>query len=685
MRSRSFLSYFSSYMRRAGGSSKPITPEKLPTFTFATMDDVYAAIAAGNIAAVSYWLANRATKSRAWDEAALDLAVQKNQLEIAKLFREQLRAKAVMDLERRKNAEATSDLAKRVTIKFNKLNFNSLTLETYFSGKIEFYIKYRTPLIEPYFEPLKQWGGRDYPEGMIVTFEIKRETDEEIYWRLFQILRFLVPTQTACFNEMFTVLEEAFLCVKNNFRHKNYFMQHQQLELTYRVPNTYRDYQLFSAITNLRYGDLLDLLRSGASANSQFNGDSLLLVAALFGINNVFLGPAEKHKDNYQALLDIIDLLLQYNADPSAITQSGESIAEYLSRYELLEKKEHKKKLYRDFIQRLAAAKSMIDSVPIHPTMDSLPVAQTLIKMNEVLERRKKHSPYIDNIVTFSTIKSTCAWVTTLKGERLLIEGKNRHDLTATELNQMYLLYKRIGLKLHGEVGGEELSDEELLSRQEQETYWQKIISPDNGLLYFDMIKHNNVVMGFVITEVIETELNSIPTLIYYSRASMGELPSYPGLMQLIAGMRNLAASESDKESLLYYEAVSPAGFAAGHAVMDFPIKNELEEKMAIIIHKIHSSDEILRKNGVWYVKDDLYAPNIKPEKERYSHPTVFFKHVYEKAYQVPGYAVGCLYENNNEKRTAYIENLSPLIGEDNIIKMFDLHADKSIKFKAKL
>jgi hypothetical protein len=350
-------------------------------------------------------------------------------------------------------------------------------------------------------------------------------------------------------------------------------------------------------------------------------------------------------------------------------------LAECLIRSILNTKNNQEIHVKQEVIKRLGAAKAIGDSVMVHRSLAQLPLVESIKKMNDILKRRKNQSSFIRNLVTVNRPTAKYIYITTRDGKQLQIETKKRIHLSKEkkEEEQLYALYEPIY---------------KLLRNADPKAYWDALLQANGGEIYFDIVRENDKVIGFVITEINENAIvDGKESTVYYSKMSLGKLPQYPGLMRLIANSKNFAQYDDKKPSYMFYEVVSARAYSMGTNIKQFPdffAPKSIIESLIKNVYPLKDLSEVIEDNGVWYVKDDLTVKDEAETSNNYVNQSVFYQKKYSKAYRKEGHALIICYENNDENKTRFIESLASLLGKENILKTFELYQSNKITFQAK-
>jgi hypothetical protein len=639
----------------------PDLPVVEPAHPCNTLDQFFHAVGAGYVDSVIHWLDNRLSNWRPIDEAALDLAIQKKQFPIAELLLDQLQyEEKIQEAIEQQNPYPSSDLYSRVTVECeNKHHFNILLFETFMSGKASITLCYNTPLMKPYLEPLIPFCNSHFDDRMYFNFYITDEPASDIYMRAYKILHCLESISGRQLDCVYTALDEFFVDARLGFPGGNYFARHGSVHSNQSSKATYVDYQMYRAAWNLDYNAMLSLLRSGANPNATFDGNSILYYLAMHGTDKVFSkNELERSAENYQAALDMVEMLLQYGADPGTTTH-GKTVIEKLAYYEqAVIKEEKKRQLYRDIIKRLSAANVLTAPTPVHPSVAALPLSQVILTVNDIMEKRRNKKSYIKNIASYTTPASTMININTDTGNTVRVESKKLSLLSPNESEEIYNFF---------------LQEFVLPTNENPEKYWKTTLTPNNGEIFVDIVRQRDEVIGFVLTEIMDQAIEKMPT-IFYSKFAIGRLSQYPGLMKLLMLARNFADSKREKLGYAFYEAASSGGFAICGDIKQFPAYVASGEAMPNLIKRVYGANqEILIENGVWYAKDPIVAVHDDADEAEFKNPSVLLRKTFRKVYQKPGYTLLMCFENSDENRQALVDSLAPLVGTDNITKILNI------------
>lgn len=651
-------------------------PEQKPVFVCQTVDDLFTAIGAGWADSVIHWLDNRLINFRAIDEAALDLAVQKNHFHIAELFLDEMKHEETIQEAMQKKPLESSDLYNRVRMDCeSEHHFNVILFETFFSGKAMITLCYNSPLMKPYLAPLIPFSSNHFDDRMYFNFYLEEESEADIYIRAYRILNCLTEISSVQFDKILRALDEFFVDARMGFPGGNYFARHGEFRSQKRKSATYVEFQMYRAAWELDCNKMFDLLRNGADPNATFDDSSILYHVAMYGTDKVFKPKEiERVNENYKAVLDLVEMLLQYGVNPG-VTKHGRTVADSLVYYEQsVVKEELKKQLYRDIIKRLSAANRLASPMPVHPSLGALPMARTIMTANEIMEKRRNKESYIRNVMAYAMPAVNVLHLNMRTGHTVRIESKKLTVLSEAERNEMFEFFKS-NFKLPPDISAE--------------AYWKMTLTPNKGKIVVDIVRQRDAIIGLVLTEIMDAELSDKPT-IYYSKFTIGRLNEYPGLMKLIMLARNFADKEEKKESYSFYEATSASGFAIGGDIKQFPAHIAAGAVLPQLVKRVYGADEtIVEENGVWYLKDPVIAAEDHSDDTEFKNPSVLLRKTFRKVYQKPGYTLLMCSENDAQNRQAFTDSLALLIGIENIKTILNSYADKPdpalYKFSEKL
>lgn len=632
------------------------------------------------------------------NEAALDLAIRFNQTHIADFLMRKNNQISHHFFELKAFDHKKQGLYKRKIFKFNQNEFfQEIMLELYHNSDIKIKVFYRSQVqyyhiiraVRETRTPGLLKNKYNYYDHNFVCFEnnyLKKLN------KIGPSFRGLLTALSTLSNEnLFDIhltLDSFYQDIENNF--PAFEEPLPQSIHSYRL-TTYIDFLMYEAIINNDYIKMRDLLRRGANPNSLFFNRSILYSV----LDRT--GSLESRKD-LANLKELAGVLLEYEADPSIedlVHLDSKVIEEHKDHLEFLNNcgldsgsflhaahinKTKKFPLihgfYQDVVRLFPVSEKSWKCMRNHPRLAQPLLAEAILRVNQQMQNVIERKRYIkelekreSNVIAFN-----------LERGSISIETRKATDLGKDEeiLAKFFEQQTNISTKGMSKVA-----------------YFLNELKAKSGVVYVDIIKKDNMLVGVYLYEYIKTNINNIPTFIHYSKLITSSLKDCPDLIKLIILIRGFACKLPGYTSITYADVVSHHGFTLADIMKRYPTHYipgiNIDDILEVVRGMPVKPDKVI--NDCYYFKDDMSVDtasttkvvrfNKQSESEKLITLGDLSRASFFSYYHQPKYSLSVAIPNNDENLQRLKQTMLPVIGDQNFLKLFSYYTKSVYEFVA--
>lgn len=671
-------------------SSSSVSP--LPLQPKMCVDNFIKAIMEANIPYLEEWYLEKPSTSTPFEEAGFDLATQlarsnPNYLPICDMILTELKRQHAQSQVLNKPNPSDTKCHYHATVEFDDRHyFNLISLEIYDNGMILLRVHYQTYLARDFIYPtLLSQGGKDRINKIVFNFNYYNSDQEEINLKFHHIFHSLIDIETKnggmtieSFNPLITTLVKFF-----EHRQQNTY-EYEELSNEYKPNNSYEAYELWKAACYLDAEGIFRLLQNGADPNQRFDNETILFYAAHLGSQEVF-NPQSLHsvEDNSQRLLQIIQHLITYGANPWQSCAGDKSLIAFLVNTDLCikQKRPQLSLLYQSILSILPASPKAKADIWVHPEAltEADPIAHRVVQANQVIQERWYQGPSL-----FQAIRDnegpTSIFICPKQGAAIKIESVKVANLSSFQYKQLFYFFAShpaVNIMPLASDSGSPTS-QDFMKRD----YFDKLMQLlATGTI--DIISQNGILKGMIISKFIEWHIDGKSVFIYYPKLGLADKTLHPGLITALIWLRGFTCQKHlppDTRLFGYYDAASAGGFVGAQMLRRFPIVTELKPIMPELIKQVHGADIKLEEHqDCYYIPARLKVVDARhdPIQDWPSLTTLGIKSYYQRFSRV-GQLLPVAFLVDKDNWSLLQTYLERVMTEETLTKLLDFYSEQT-------
>jgi hypothetical protein len=294
---------------------------------------------------------------------------------------------------------------------------------------------------------------------------------------------------------------------------------------------------------------------------------------------------------------------------------------------------------------------------------ESSPLAKLIVEGQQFAERSRAPkaslTPNFSTTITYSfgsklVYRPRCFTYTLNQNIKLKIETSYLNEAINDKslINQLYELFKK--------------QWKNFLDEKKARNYFNKILDI-NGNVYIDVVKLNDVVVGYNIAEFRNVQCNQRDVLLHHVRLALidSNYSQCKGIMLFISHSKGFLGLEHDQKMkvITVFEAASPASMLAIEFLDDYyPKTLKLEKYCKLLFMTIYKNDAIIYdiNNKVYRIKDELaqFTP-AKDESPWKTRTKLAANRFFSYPLYHDGESIIVMYKNNRTNFTFFQSQLT--------------------------
>lgn len=557
------------------------------------------------------------------------------------------------------------------------LDIKSITLDSHINGDLTIHLGFRThlqyPFIETLIKPLPLKETFFSYQVIRINFNLHRMSKNEINYLFKHVFQQLKVRGIASItekyfldglNQYFHDFQQGFIG-GNIYEREGYPCQNPNRNMLVHTLFNKETEELYQAVIQAKKDKVWFLLRKGHNPNA-VHGHYTMLTAA------TSIGPGIGK--NFPALLAIIKLLIEYGADPNQRASLEKTTEESVVDNSLL--KEAKLNFLFDVIRILKASKYARPHIQVHASCQS-PMAQLIRESNFFLGDRKARNVTIYGITCIQAGNVAIQQVKAKNNKGITVFTKEAFLLSLKEQTLMYKLFKR-----------DFPWQRTILKESELEDYfYTNFIKLDKQQRFYDLLWSGENLIGFNIAEIQKTQIKAKETIYHRIPLAVGksfELSHYNRLMTLVSFQRGIILQKKNPnaEIVTGYEAASIDSLRQVISLEFYPFY--IQEDYDQLVQAFYPNEEIIKKNGMYYIKDELaYSRDERNDSALITPPQLTTEVCNEFFLNIPGYSLILFFKHNKKNSQKISKIIDPHLENSTLEKLIEeqtMTEEKSIE-----